>query len=106
MKLKILLILTTLFCLPAKADWHSGKISSVSTSYEGDKVTLVLEDWSRNNCTCYPTWPNNMCLDSARETANFERSFILSAKARNKVVVVHIDETTCKVIAIAEYGVN
>jgi hypothetical protein len=84
------------------SDWHTGKINHIGVGYNGSTVTIRVEGWTRNNCTCYTPWPDYMCLDETRATANFERSLILAARARGSKVKVNIEETSCKVIAIYE----
>jgi hypothetical protein len=43
-----------------------------------------------------------MCLNSARETYDFEKAMILTARARGSVVHANIDEGTCMIRAIYE----
>ena len=84
------------------ADWHEGKIIQIAVGHDGKTITIKSENWTRNDCTCYPGWGGNMCLDETRDTFDMEKSIILSAKARGQVLGLFIDETTCKVKAIYE----
>lgn len=95
-------ILATLASASAQADWHSGQIESLYVAYDGSTVTMDIVGWDRTNCTCYPTWATNMCLDRSRMSFKEELALAYSAKARGKAIAVNIDETTCKVIAIGE----
>jgi hypothetical protein len=99
-------VILTIMLLTASAssfaDWHVGNIKHLGIGYDGTTVTVSVEGWSRNNCTCYPTWPTYMCLDKNRPTHEFEKALILAARARNSVLKIHIDEVTCKVVAIYE----
>lgn len=97
------MILIVCFSLPgfANADWHGGKVTELYVNYD-QGVNLKIEGWSRNNCTCYPGWPSTMCLDSNRETKDFERSVLLASRARGTKVHVHIDEASCMVTAMYE----
>ncbi len=99
---KIILCLLLTMSNYTYSDWHTGKINHIGIGYNGSTVTVRLEGWTRNNCTCYSTWPDYMCLDETRATANFEKSLILAARARNSKVKINIDETSCKVLAIYE----
>ena len=106
MKIKIpsifMVLLLSVISVGASADWRSGKVQQVSVGYDGQTIALKLEGWSRSNCSCYSSWPDHMCLDKARATHDFEKALLLSARARNTVVNVNIDEASCKVIAIYE----
>lgn len=86
----------------ASADWHGGRITQFNFGYDGSTITFVLEGWSRSNCTCYPAWPNTMCLDRTRASFREEYAWLLRARAMDQVVNANIDETTCKVIALYE----
>ena len=99
---KILLILTLFFLPSALADWHSGTIDIIAIGYDGKTIAISQLNSTRNNCTCYPTWPNRYCLDRSRDSFKEEYALILSAKARNKSLNININETSCKVIAIYE----
>lgn len=99
---QIIFILLAMLAFPVSADWYGGNLSQVSVGYDGKTVAIIPAGWSRSNCTCYPAWPNHMCLDNTRETADFEKSLLLSAKARGTKIFFNIDEATCKVIALYE----
>ena len=87
----------------SNAAWHEGKVDYIGVGYNGSTITLILEGWSRSDCTCYSSWPNQMCLDSNRATSTFEQSLILSAKARHSTIKVYIDENTCSIQAVSEH---
>jgi len=106
-KSRLVLVVSLLFLMTASisfAGWHSGKIMQVAVGYDGKTITIIPEGWVRTDCTCYPAWSNMMCLDSLRETYDFEKSLVLTANATRKTVYFNIDETTCKIIAIYELG--
>ena len=94
--------LTLSFPALSFAGWHGGRITRIEIGYDGTTTALGLEGWSRNNCTCYSPWPNDMCLGNTRSDAKFEKAFILSARARNVPISVNIDETTCQITALSE----
>lgn len=85
-----------------RADWHAGIIKQLNVGYDGATISFNLDGWTRTDCTCYSTWPGMMCLDKTREAHDFEKSMLLSARARGSVIHAYIDETTCKVKAIYE----
>lgn len=93
---------TILTSTAVQADWHSGQIESLYVAYDGSTVTMDIVGWNGTNCTCYPTWATNMCLDRSRVSFKEELAMVYSAKARGKAIAVNIDETSCKVIAIGE----
>ena len=84
------------------AGWYTGNVNYIGVGYDGATITIRVEGWSRSDCTCYSTWPSHMCLDNSRATSDFEKSLILSAKARQTPIKVHIEESTCKISAISE----
>lgn len=86
----------------ALADWHYGRVEQLGFGYDGISVVFRLTGWSRNNCTCYSAWPNQMCLDRNRDTYKEEYAWLLRARATGQEVGVNIDETTCKVLALFE----
>lgn len=103
--MKILKIFALLFLIApiyANAAWHSGKITQMNIGYDGATVTVILEGFSRTDCTCYSSWPNMMCLDKNRATNSIEKSMLLSAKARGQIINFNINEATCKITAIYE----
>ena len=100
----ILLFVVCILPSVSNAGWYGGKISQINVGYDGQTITVIPEGWSRDNCTCYSGWPNTMCLDASRDTSNFERSLVLSARARGTRVFFMIDETTCMVRAMYEYN--
>ncbi|NOU49338.1 hypothetical protein HG263_02080 [Pseudoalteromonas sp. JBTF-M23] len=99
---RILLFLGLLFSTSALADWHSGTIEMIAIGYDGKTISIAQKGATKTDCTCYSTWPNRYCLDRTRESFKDEYALLLSAKARNKSVAIHIDETTCKIKAIYE----
>lgn len=86
----------------ALADWHYGRVDQMGFGYDGVTVVFRLSGWSRNNCTCYLSWPNQMCLDPNRDTYKEEYAWLLRARASGQEVGANIDETTCKVLALFE----
>lgn len=98
----LIVVLLAIASSAALSDWHGGKLAQVSVGYDGKTIALRLEGWNRTNCTCYPTWPNHMCLDSTRTTHDFEKSILLMAAARNTEINVHIEEASCKIVAVYE----
>jgi len=98
-------IILFIFCIApiySFADWHGGTITQLNVGYDGTTISFKLNGWDRNNCTCYSTWPNAMCLNITRTTFDFEKSMLLSARARGSNINAYIDETTCMVTAIYE----
>jgi hypothetical protein len=83
----------------AHADWRTGRVTHIYIGYDGSMFTMLLEGVSKTNCTCYPTWPNHLCLDRTRTSFKEEVASILMAKAQDRPIHVNIDETSCKVIA-------
>jgi hypothetical protein len=88
----------------AYADWHSGKVTALKIGYDGVTVAFNIAGYSRSNCTCYVTWSSDLCLNPLRESFRAEVPMLMSARARDTVVHVNIDEVTCSVIAIYESG--
>ena len=99
---KYILILILISPFFSQAGWHSGEINMIAIGYDGNTISIGQEDFSKSNCTCYPTWPNRACLDRSRASFNEEYALILSAKARNVPVSININEATCQVVAIYE----
>lgn len=95
-------LLLSLGALPAHADWHSGKIEFISIGYDGSTFTFRLSGLTRTNCTCYPTWNTNMCLNRSRLSFKEEVALIYSLKARDKEIAINIDEASCSVVALYE----
>jgi hypothetical protein len=104
MKLAKVLIATASISLAgiANADWHTGTVTRLGVGYDGSTVILFVSGWSRSNCTCYPGWPDSMCLDRTRTSFKEEYASILRARATGQTIQVNIDEVTCKVIALYE----
>jgi hypothetical protein len=86
----------------AHADWHVGRIVSLNIGYDGSTITFTLAGHIRNNCTCFSTWPNSLCLNRSRLTFKEEVAFLYSARARDKEIAVNIDEASCSVVALYE----
>jgi len=86
----------------ACAGWHGGAVQQLNVGYDGKTITFRVDGWTRTDCTCYSAWPSTMCLDSMRDTYDFEKAILLSARARGSVVNAYIDEGTCSVQAIYE----
>ncbi|MCH2160072.1 MAG: hypothetical protein MK096_14985 [Oleiphilaceae bacterium] len=102
MKKLLIVLLSTFVATFASAEWHTGKVKYVGVGYDGKTITLIMEGWSRSDCTCYASWPSHMCLDETRETSEFEKAILISARAKQTPISVNIDETTCKVRAMTE----
>ncbi len=101
----ILMVVTLLLALASaetNADWHGGKVTMMSIGYDGKTIAFKVAGWTRNNCTCNPTWPEQMCLDSTRATYDFEKAVLLSARARGSELSANIEESSCKVVALYE----
>ncbi len=98
----LVIALLILLSTTSNAAWHEGKINYIGIGYNGSTITLILEGWSRSDCTCYSSWPSHMCLTNNRDTSAFEQSLILSAKARQSPIKVYINENTCSIEAISE----
>ena len=101
---KVMLGVLMLTLSPAGwADWHAGVIDQLGIGYDGSTITFRLSGWTRTNCTCFPAWPNQMCLDRAR-TNSFkeEYAWLLRARTTGQQVQINIDEATCKVVALFE----
>lgn len=86
----------------ARADWHTGKIEYISIGYDGSTFTFRLAGHTRTNCTCYPSWNTNLCLQRSRLSFKEEVALIYSLKARDKEIAVNIDEASCSVVAMYE----
>ncbi len=86
------------------AAWHHGKITQLGFGYDGSTVTFIISGWERSNCTCYSPWPNQMCLDRNRATFKEEFAWLLRARAMDVEVQAHIDEASCRVVALFEVG--
>jgi len=84
----------------AYSDWHTGQVDFLGYGYDGQTITLHIKGWSRDNCTCYPTWPGYACLDRSRLTYKEEMATILAAKTVEKPIYINIDESTCKIISL------
>lgn len=91
---------TLLSPIVVHADWHSGTVSQINIGYDGATVSFLLSGWVRSNCTCYPAWPNYMCLDASRPALKLEYALLLAAHLQGQTVSVNIDETTCRVVAM------
>lgn len=70
--------------------------------YDGSTIMFTVAGHVRSNCTCYPTWPNTMCLNRSRLTFKEEVAMLYSGRARGTEVYYNIDETTCSVVAMYE----
>ena len=94
-------ILLLAFCSASKAGWHSGKVSRIAFPYEGNRPVFLLAGFTPT-CSCPGYWTGYMCLNEARATHAQEYAFLLSAKARDVVIYVNINETTCLVTSMYE----
>lgn len=101
---KGLIVALALFSASAHADWHGGKPTSLKIGYDGRSVTFNLSGLIRTNCTCYPAWNSDLCLNPNRESFKAEIAMLMSARARDTDVYVNIDEVTCFVTAMYEAG--
>ena len=101
--MKLLVLIVGLMASASSfAGWYSGKIEMIAVGYDGRTISIAQENSTRNDCTCYPTWPNRYCMDRSRESFSEEYALLLSAKARGASVALHIDETTCQIRAMYE----
>lgn len=87
---------------PSLADWHSGTVTQLGVGYDGSTITVVISGWSRNNCTCYPAWPNTACLNRSRASFSQEYAQLLSARRAGTTISINIDETSCSIISVYE----
>lgn len=97
-----LVLCTSLLSTGAIADWHAGKITQLGVEYDGSTVAFKIEGWNRSNCTCAPSWPNQMCLNHSRPSFKEEYAWLLSARRTQQVIQVNINETTCNIVATFE----
>lgn len=95
-------LLCLLAASAAHADWHGGKIVRIQIAYDGSTVTFVTTGYTRNNCACYASWPDSMCLNRDRLTFKEEVALLYLARARGSTISYNIDETTCRVLAMYE----
>jgi hypothetical protein len=100
--IRTIVVALALIAPAAHADWHGGKVIEINIAYDGSTLTFVVANWVRNNCTCYSTWPNTMCLNRARLSYKEEVAMLFSARARGTDLYANIDETTCSVVALYE----
>lgn len=98
-----LFIFALLISGQAYADWHQGTVTHITYGYDGQTVTFGLSGLSKSNCTCYPAWPDYLCLDFNRGTNKQELATLLSAETTGATIAIYIDETTCKLLALAFY---
>lgn len=84
----------------AHADWHYGTIDLLGYGYDGQTITFHITGWNRTDCTCYPSWPDKVCLDRNRLTFKEELATLLAAKISGSSVAANIDETTCTIRAL------
>lgn len=98
------LVLTAFFLVSpfASADWHYGTVTQLGFEYNGSTITFRLHGWDRNNCTCAPSWPNQMCLNRDRSTFKEEYAWLLSARVGQRVIGANIDEASCRIVALFE----
>lgn len=85
----------------AHADWRSGKVRVIASTYAGNTMVFMLTGVTPS-CTCPSYWTNYICLDETRATYSQEYAMLLSAKARDMTIHVNINETTCMVTAMYE----
>ena len=103
-QLAAVLISGWLWSVSAQADWHLGRVTSLGFAYDGSTVVLSIEGVNRNNCTCYSSWPSNMCLNRSRLSFKEEFAWLVKAKAMDQAIYVNVDEATCYVEAMYEAG--
>lgn len=85
----------------AHADWRSGKVRIIASTYAGNTMAFMLTGVSLG-CTCPSYWTDYICLDESRATYSQEYALLLSAKARDMKIYVNVNETTCLVTAMYE----
>jgi len=104
MKFRVFLIsMLMMVSFSSFAGSYFGKITQLNVGYDGKSIVIIPEGWVRSDCTCYPTWPSMMCLDSTRASHDFEKALLLSAKARGQKVNFVINEATCFVESMSEF---
>jgi hypothetical protein len=86
----------------ANADWHSGVVRTLGFGYDGQTLVFEIAGLTRTNCTCYPTWPNSLCVSRTRADFKEIYAFLLEARAVKEPIEVNIDETTCSALALYE----
>jgi hypothetical protein len=86
----------------AHADWHGGKLVRIQVAYDGNTITFVTTGYTRNNCTCYASWPDSMCLNRDHVSFKEEVALVYLARAKGSTLSYNIDETTCSVLAMYE----
>jgi hypothetical protein len=105
--MKAILLVTIVLVLgvpAARADWHAGMVTAVKVGYDGT-ITFNISGLTRSNCTCYATWPTDVCLNRARTTSFKEEvAMLYSVRARGSTLSINIDEVTCSVVAMYESG--
>ena len=88
--------------IPASADWHGGGVRTLGFGYDGQTLVFEITGLTKTACTCYPPWPNSLCVSRTREDFKEIYAFLLKARATKEPVQVNIDENTCSVLALYE----
>ena len=102
----LLFLSVAAFSLPTFAGWHVGEVSMVAIGYDGKTISVGQKGRTLSGCTCYPTWPNRMCLDETRASHEKEFAMLISAQARGEKVGININESTCEITSIYEQTAN
>jgi hypothetical protein len=90
----------------AAAAWHEGKVTGLSSSYDGSSITFSLKDLTPESpainyslCTCNSSW-QLLCLNPARQNFDREYSMLLAAQLAGKNVRVIFEDSVCFVVAV------
>jgi hypothetical protein len=99
---RLVLVLSLLVSMNARADWHTGTLLSLGFGYDGQSLVLALNGLNKTTCTCYSPWPGNLCVARSRQDFKEIYAFLLKARVMKTPIEVNIDETTCYVQALYE----
>jgi hypothetical protein len=98
----VLALLLAAWSVGARAGWHAGTVRSLGFSYDSQTVVFTISGLTKSTCTCYATWPTDMCVHRSRQDFKEIYAFLLKARATGQTVQVNINETTCDVLALYE----
>jgi len=99
----VIFVFMLLVSSQATAAWHTGTVTNISYGYDGKTVSFTLSGWTRTDCTCYSSWPAQMCLDSERTNFKNEMAALLMASATGKLFSAQINEVSCRATAVTLY---
>jgi hypothetical protein len=97
---KILFVVSVLLATSARADWHTGSVTSIGFGYDASTIVFKISGLTKTSCTCYSAWPSYLCIDKARDSWKEEFALLLKASATKELIEININETTCKPIAV------